>query len=89
MAFEFRGLTVNKIGVIGSGQIGPDIALHFTKVFHPYGVNVVVVDVVAEALEKGSAKLKKKVERGVKAGAFKPEMGEAMLKNTIFTSDYE
>jgi len=89
MAFEFRGLTINKIGVIGSGQIGPDIALHFTKVFHPFGVNVVVVDVVAEALEKGSAKLKKKIEKGVKTGAFKPEMGEAMVKNTIFTSDYE
>jgi enoyl-CoA hydratase/3-hydroxyacyl-CoA dehydrogenase len=89
MAFVFRGWTINKIGVIGSGQIGPDIALHFTKVFHPYGVNVVVVDVVTEALEKGAAKLKKKVEKGVKSGAFKPEMGEAMVKNTIFTSDYE
>jgi enoyl-CoA hydratase/3-hydroxyacyl-CoA dehydrogenase len=89
MAFEFRGLTIKKIGVIGSGQIGPDIALHFTKVFHPYGVNVVVVDVVAEALEKGAAKLKKKVEKGVKAGAFRPEMGAAMIENTIFTSDYE
>jgi 3-hydroxyacyl-CoA dehydrogenase len=47
------------------------------------------VDVVTEALEKGAAKLKKKVEKGVKSGAFKPEMGEAMVKNTIFTSDYE
>ncbi len=89
MAFEFRGLNIRKIGVIGSGQIGPDIALHFTKVFHPYGVNVVVVDVVADALEKGSAKLRKKVEKGVKSGAFRPEMGEAMVKNTVFTSDYE
>jgi enoyl-CoA hydratase/3-hydroxyacyl-CoA dehydrogenase len=89
MAFEFRGLTVNKIGVIGSGQIGPDIALHFTKVFHPFGVPVVVVDVVPEALEKGQAKLKKKVEKGVKTGAFKPEMGEAMVKGVIFTQDYE
>ena len=51
MAFMFRGCSISKIGVIGSGQIGPDIALHFVKVLHPYDVQVVVVD-VAEALWK-------------------------------------
>ncbi len=89
MAFEFQGLSIGKIGVVGSGQIGPDIALHFSKVFHKYGVPVVVVDVVQEALDKGQAKLKKKVEKGMKAGAFSPEMGEAMIKGVTFTQDYE
>jgi enoyl-CoA hydratase / 3-hydroxyacyl-CoA dehydrogenase len=89
MAFEFRGLTFNKIGVIGSGQIGPDIALYFIKVFHKYNVPVVVVDVVEEALQKGQAKLHKKVDKGVKSGAFSPEMAEAMKAGVIFSSDYD
>ena len=56
MSFSFRGKTLNKIAVIGSGQIGPDIALFFTKVFAPLGVHTVGVDVSDEALHKGEAK---------------------------------
>ncbi len=31
MAFTMFGRTIRKIGVIGSGNIGPDIALHFSQ----------------------------------------------------------
>ncbi len=89
MAFRFKGLDIQKIGVIGSGQIGPDIALHFTKVFHSHSVPVVVVDISEEALEGGKRKLHKKIDRGVKTGAFSPEMADAMKANTTFTSDYD
>ncbi len=89
MAYKFKGLNIEKIGVIGSGQIGPDIALHFSKVFHKHGVPVVVVDISAEALEGGQKKLHKKIDRGVKSGAFSPEMGDAIKSNTTFTSDYD
>ncbi len=89
MAFEFRNLKISKLGVIGSGQIGPDIALHFVKVLHRHGVQVIVVDVAEAALEKGQAKLTKKIDRGVKSGAFKPEMAEAMKAAVTFTSDYD
>jgi enoyl-CoA hydratase / 3-hydroxyacyl-CoA dehydrogenase len=89
MAFSFRGRTLRKVGVIGSGQIGPDIALHFAKVLAPTGTPVVVVDISAEALEAGRAKLEKKVARGVKSGAFKPEQGEQITGNVTFTSDYD
>ena len=78
-----------KIGVIGSGQIGPDIALHFSKVFHGQGVSIVVVDVSKEALSRGQAKLEKKIDRGVESGAFSPSMGQAMKKSVAFTGDYE
>ncbi len=88
MAFSFRGCTVSKVGVIGSGQIGPDIALHFVKVLHPYDVQVVVVDVAEEALEKGKAKLFKKVDKGAETGAFKPRDVEGMKSHVLFTSDY-
>jgi enoyl-CoA hydratase / 3-hydroxyacyl-CoA dehydrogenase len=88
MAFSFRGRTISKIGVIGSGQIGPDIALHFVKALLPYGVQVVVVDVAEEALAKGKAKLHKKIDKGVETGAFKPNQAEGMKSHVVFTSDY-
>lgn len=89
MALEIMGKTPAKIGVIGSGQIGPDIALHFSKVVHSHGIPIVVVDVSEEALERGRKKLDRKVDKGVETGAFSPEMGAAMKEIVTFTSDYE
>ncbi|HUU00208.1 MAG TPA: 3-hydroxyacyl-CoA dehydrogenase/enoyl-CoA hydratase family protein [Myxococcota bacterium] len=89
MAFTFRDMSIGKIGVIGSGQIGPDIALYFAKVFHGHDVPVVVVDVAQEALDKGRAKLEKKIARGEKSGAFSPEMARAILDGVTFTGDYQ
>ena len=88
MAFSFRGFSIRKIGVIGSGQIGPDIALHFVKALHPYDTQVVVVDIAEEALAKGKAKLFKKVDKGAESGAFKPHQVEGMKSHVTFTSDY-
>jgi enoyl-CoA hydratase/3-hydroxyacyl-CoA dehydrogenase len=88
MGFELGNRTLSKVGVIGSGQIGPDIALYFTKVLAPHGVPIVVVDVAEAALENGKAKMTAKVNKGVETGAFKPEQGEAMLGNVTFTTDY-
>jgi len=88
MSFSFRGCSIGKVGVIGSGQIGPDIALHFVKSLHRYGTQVVVVDVAETALEKGKAKLFKKVDKGGETGAFKPHEVEGMKSHVTFTSDY-
>jgi enoyl-CoA hydratase/3-hydroxyacyl-CoA dehydrogenase len=89
MAFSFRGLKLEKVAVVGSGQIGPDIALYFAKVFAPYRVQVVVVDVAEEALKKGRAKLEKKIQKGVETGAFARDFAAAMSESVLFTSDYE
>ena len=65
MSFSMFGRTIRKIGVIGSGNIGPDIALHFSQNLHSYGVPVVVVDILPAALDAGSKKAgakKKKAE---------------------------
>lgn len=88
MAFTLKNWTLEKVGVIGSGQIGPDIALYFAKVLAPFGVSVVVVDVSADALAKGKAKLEKKVAKGVESGAFKAPEAEAMTASLTWTSDY-
>lgn len=89
MAYTFRGRTFKKVGVVGSGNIGPDIALLFTKIFHESGSPVVVVDIVDEALKRGEAQVTKKVKKGVETKAFRPEAAEGMLKNLTFTKDYQ
>ncbi|RMG11047.1 MAG: 3-hydroxyacyl-CoA dehydrogenase/enoyl-CoA hydratase family protein [Planctomycetota bacterium] len=89
MSYAFQGRTLEKVGVIGSGQIGPDIALHFAKVLSPSQTPVVVVDVSEDALASGEKKLHKKVERGQKSGAFKQEQADAIKAGVRFTSDYE
>jgi len=89
MSFTHQGRTISKVGVIGSGQIGPDIALFFAKVLSPYGVQTIVVDVVPQALEKGRQKLEKKVAKGVESAAFTAEQGKQMVGAVTFTTDYQ
>ena len=88
MAFQLGTRYVRKVGIVGSGQIGPDIALHMTKVMQPHGVPVVVVDIAEAALAAGKKRLEKKIDKGVETGAFKPDQGSAMKTNTAFTTDY-
>ncbi len=88
MPYEIDGRRIRKIGVIGSGQIGPDIALYFAKVFHGEGVPIVVVDISPDALARGREKLEKKVDKGVESGAFAPGMADAMKRQVEFTADY-
>ncbi len=89
MAYTLGNRTLNKIGIVGSGQIGPDIALHMTKVLLRDGVRVVVVDIAEEALTSGRKKLDRKIDKGVETGAFKPDVGHAMKRNVSFTNDYD
>ncbi len=89
MAYIDGSRTLEKVGIVGSGQIGPDIALHMNKVMEPHGVGVVVVDIAQDALDKGRAKLEKKLDRGVETRAFSAEQAAAMKTNITFTSDYD
>jgi len=89
MAFEILGTPIKTVGIVGSGQIGPDIALHFTKVLQRGGGQVIVVDISKDALASGQAKFEKKIDRGVKTKAFKPEVAAAMKAAVSWTDDYE
>ena len=88
MAFTMFGRTIRKIGVIGSGNIGPDIALHFSQNLYSYGVPVVVVDIVQAALDSGSNKAESKMVKAAEKGILKKEVADAIFKNMLFTSDY-
>jgi len=89
MAFTMFGRTIRKIGVIGSGNIGPDIALHFSQNLYAHGVPVVVVDIIQAALDAGSKKAQSKMAKAAEKGIFKKEVADAIFKNMIFTTDYD
>ena len=89
MAFTMFGRTIRKIGVIGSGNIGPDVALHFSQNLHSYGVSIVVVDIAQAALDAGFKKVESKMAKAVEKRAYKKEEADAIIKNMLFTTDYE
>ena len=89
MSFTLFGRTIRKIGVIGSGNIGPDIALHFSQNLYSYGVPVVVVDIVQAALDAGSKKAEAKMAKTAEKKIFRKEVADAIFKNILFTTDYE
>ncbi len=89
MPFTMFGRTIRKVGVIGSGNIGPDIALHFSQTLYAFGVPVVVVDIVQSALDSGSKKAQAKMSKAAEKGVYKKEVADAILNNMIFTTDYE
>ncbi|MBW8050888.1 MAG: 3-hydroxyacyl-CoA dehydrogenase/enoyl-CoA hydratase family protein [Cytophagales bacterium] len=89
MSYQYKNLSISKLSIIGAGQIGPDIALHFAKVFAKHDVKLVIVDIAEEAIEKAKAKIEKKIAKGVETGAFKPEMAETMKTSITYTTDYQ
>ncbi len=88
MGINIFGRKIGKVGVIGSGQIGPDLALFFSQSLFPYGVSVVVVDVSQAALDAGLLRVQSKIDKGVTRGKVTKEGAEAMLRNIKFTTDY-
>jgi enoyl-CoA hydratase/3-hydroxyacyl-CoA dehydrogenase len=79
---------MRKIGVIGSGNIGPDIALHFSQNLYSYGVPIVVVDILQEALDSGSKKAESKMAKAVEKKIYKKEDADVIFRNILFTTDY-
>jgi len=88
MAMIIGSRTIRHVVVLGSGQIGPDIALHFGKVLEPFGGRVTVIDVSEAALTAGKAKIVKKLDKGAETGAWKPAQADAIKALLTFTPDY-
>lgn len=89
MAYQYKNLNISKLSVIGAGQIGPDICLHFAKSFWKNQVEFVIVDISQDALNTAQAKIEKKIDKGEETGAFKPEMAATMKKSITYTTNYE
>jgi enoyl-CoA hydratase / 3-hydroxyacyl-CoA dehydrogenase len=88
MGFKHKNLDIKKVTVIGAGQIGPDICLHFSKVFWKHNVELVIIDISEDALTNAKGKIERKIDKGRETGAFKPEMAETMKSSITYSSDY-
>lgn len=88
MAFNMFGRSIRKVGVIGSGNIGPDIALHFSQNLYGYDVPIIIVDILQSALEAGSKKVESKMAKAVERKALKKEEADRIFNNMVFTTDY-
>jgi enoyl-CoA hydratase/3-hydroxyacyl-CoA dehydrogenase len=88
MSYQYKNIKFEKITVIGAGNIGPDICLHFAKVFAADGVKMVLVDIAEPALESAKARIEKKIASGVQARAFRADLAEEMLGCISYTSNY-
>jgi enoyl-CoA hydratase/3-hydroxyacyl-CoA dehydrogenase len=88
MTFRLGSRSITHVGVVGSGQIGPDIALHMAKALSAHDAHVTVIDVSPDALTRGREKLEQKVAKAKESGAFNPAAADAILKAVSFTNDY-
>ena len=86
-SFSWCGREIRRAAVIGSGQIGPDIALHLVKTLSPHGVETVILDISEAALASGRRKMFGKIDKGVSSGAFRDTQAARMRSSVTFTSD--
>ncbi|WP_245624416.1 3-hydroxyacyl-CoA dehydrogenase NAD-binding domain-containing protein [Belnapia moabensis] len=82
---DAKGLTVNKLVVIGGGTMGGGIAMSAVN----FGLPVTIVETSAEALEKGLKRCEANWERTVKSGRLSPAEYEKRRALLSGTTDFE
>jgi enoyl-CoA hydratase/3-hydroxyacyl-CoA dehydrogenase len=75
---------INKIGVIGAGNMGSGIAQKMAQ----EGLNVVMVDIKEEFVERGLETIKKLLQEGVERKIFKTEQVDETLSRIKGTTDF-
>ncbi|MEU4669249.1 3-hydroxybutyryl-CoA dehydrogenase [Amycolatopsis sp. NPDC023774] len=74
---------IQRVGVVGAGQMGSGIA----EVHAKSGFDVVITEVSRPALDAGKARIEKSLQRGVKNGKLSAEDASAALGRLRFTTD--
>jgi enoyl-CoA hydratase / 3-hydroxyacyl-CoA dehydrogenase len=87
MGFTLAGRTTSRVAVVGSGNIGPDVALYFARVLGRRGVSVLVHDILQDALDAGRERIQQKLRRAGDSGIFRPLEMEAIQKSLTFSLD--
>lgn len=76
-------MAIKKVGVIGAGMMGAEIALCFAKA----GYETVLEDISIELADKGKARLSGVLDRSIKKGQMDEKGKEAALANIQTTAD--
>jgi enoyl-CoA hydratase/3-hydroxyacyl-CoA dehydrogenase len=75
-----------EMAVIGSGNIGPDIAYFFRTGFPER--KLYLVDVIEEPLKKAKERFEGYAKKGVEKRKLRPEKVDSVLGNIVYTTDY-
>jgi 3-hydroxyacyl-CoA dehydrogenase len=76
---------IRKVGMIGAGTMGGGIAMNFLTA----GIPVTIVEMKAEALERGTGTIRKNYEATAAKGRMKPEQVEAAMAALTPTLSFE
>ena len=77
---------VEEMAVIGAGHIGPDIA-YYLRTGLP-DQKLYLVDVAEEPLKKAEQRFTSYAQKGIERRKMTPETAEQVLKNIVYTTDY-
>ncbi len=75
---------INKIGVIGAGNMGSGIAQKIAQ----EGINVVIIDIKEEFVERGLDNIKNLLQEGVERKIFKSQQVDEILSRITGTTDF-
>ena len=78
-------MSINKIAVVGAGQMGSGIA----QVFATAGKTVTVYDISQEIVDKSKAKLQKGLAKQVEKGKIDQAKADAIMANISYSADTE
>ncbi|HEX2155080.1 MAG TPA: 3-hydroxybutyryl-CoA dehydrogenase [Acidimicrobiia bacterium] len=78
-------MTVERVGVIGGGQMGAGIA----EVAAAAGCNVVVHEVSAEAAEAARGRIARSIDRSIDRGRLQPAERDTILGRIGYSTDYD
>ncbi len=76
----------SRVGVVGAGTIGPDIAYYLASAIP--GLEVVLVDVVEEALDSARARIEAYVAKGLARNKLTADLADAVKAGLETTLDY-
>ena len=76
---------INKVGVIGAGTMGGGISMNFLSA----GIPVTIVEMQADALERGTGVIRRNYEATAAKGRMKPEQVEAAMGALTPTLDLQ
>ena len=77
--------TIDKVGVVGLGQMGAGIV----EVFARIGLSVVGVEPAEDALERGRGHLRRSTDRAVQRGRLSADDQEAIFERITFTTSID
>jgi len=83
---EVKMTLPKEVAVIGAGNIGPDIG-YYLKTSLP-DARLILVDVIESQLKSAEKRFQGYMQKSIDKKKMKPEAGQALLDNILYTSDY-